>query len=368
MRNNFFRDLCAAILLGLIVLSLGSLPLLAQENGPVQPPQSNSPGPAPSPAPSRPEQAPPPQQQQPPPGGYTISVTVHVVSVDVVVTDNNGNYLTTLTKDNFRITEDGVPQTITNFSSGQAPITIVILLEFSQLGGGLFAYNGINWAYEFLGTLKPSDWVALETFSMTTEVAVDFTHNRDEIVEALRQMVFPPFHEANMFDAITETNDRLKDVKGRKAILYIGSGRDTFSKLTYDQTLSKMKETDVVFFGVSAAGANRFGGQPDSMIYLQAQNELRTFASLTGGRAWFPNFDGEMPSILQDVAASLRNQYSLAYIPTNRTLDGKYRKLKVDIVAPDGGPLTVLDQRGKKVKFVVYARAGYTAPKSNVGD
>ena len=77
---------------------------------------------------------------------------------------------------------------------------------------------------------------------------------------------------------------------------------------------------------------------------------------MTGGRAWLPRFDGEVPSIMQDVAASLRNQYSMAYSPTNETLDGKDRKIKVDLVAPDGGPLTVLDQKGKKVKFQVYAR------------
>ena len=68
---------------------------------------------------------------------------------------------------------------------------------------------------------------------------------------------------------------------------------------------------------------------------------------------------------MQDVAASLRNQYSMAYSPSNNTLDGKYRKIKVELVAPDGGPLTVNNQKGKKVKFQVYARQGYTAPSSS---
>ena len=96
--------------------------------------------------------------------------------------------------------------------------------------------------------------------------------------------------------------------------------------------------------------------------YAQAQNQLRTIAALTGGRAWFPRFDGDIPSVMNDVAKSLRNQYTLAYSPSNRTMDGKYRKIKVELVAPDGGPLTVLNQKGKKVKFQVYARQGYTAP------
>ena len=70
--------------------------------------------------------------------GFSISVTVPVVNVDVVVTDNNGNYLTGLKKENFRITEDGTMQTITNFAPTDAPITIVLLLEFSKLGYQIF--------------------------------------------------------------------------------------------------------------------------------------------------------------------------------------------------------------------------------------
>ena len=104
------------------------------------------------------------------------------------------------------------------------------------------------------------------------------------------------------------------------------------------------------------------------MTYLQAQNQLRTFAQMTGGRAWFPRFDGEIPGIMADVAVSLRNQYSLAYSPTNTSNDGKYRKIKVELVAPDGSPLVVNDQKGQKVKYQVYARQGYQAPKSNIAE
>ena len=107
----------------------------------------------------------------------------------------------------------------------------------------------------------------------------------------------------------------------------------------------------------------QFGQQ---LTYIQAQNQLKTFAAMTGGRSWLPRFDGEIPSIMQEVATSLRNQYSMAYSPTNEALDGKYRKIKVDLLAPDGGPLTVLNEKGKKMKFQVYARQGYTAPKTNV--
>ena len=369
------RSAFLGILISTFMIPAGDFNALAQESGPVQPtqqapaqqaPASQPQSQPPAPSSSAPQQQPP--AQQPPPGGYSISVTVPEVNVDVVVTDNNGTYLPGLKKENFRVFEDNEAQTISSFAPTEAPITIVLLVEFSTLGGGFLSYNGTNWAAEFLGLLRPTDWVALEDYSMQTHVDVDFTHNTNEIMQSLSTMIFPPFHEANMFDALAETIDRLRDVKGKKAILLLGTGIDTFSKLTLDKIMANLKETDVSIFFVSTAGANTFQGQPTSMTFLQAQNELNTFAKLTGGRAWFPNFEGEIPDIFKDVAASLRSQYSLAYVPSNKALDGKYRKIRIDLVAPDGGPLTVLDQKGKKVKFYVYARQGYVAPKSNIPD
>jgi VWFA-related protein len=347
MRTPLIRRLILSVLMFTLLVPPGELSAWAQDKD-----KSKEPPPAP--------QAP----------GFSISVTVPVVSVDVVVTDNNGNYLKDLKKENFRITEDGTVQTITNFAPSEAPITIVLLLEFSKLGYQFFTYNAKNWAAAFLGNLKPNDWVALETFNMRSNVDVDFTHNRDELMQGLASLYFPPFSESNIFDALSDVLDRIKDAKGKKAVLVLASGIDTFSRMTLDQTLKRIRETDATIFTVGVGeqffmnqGAGAFGQQ---LTYIQAQNQLKTFAAMTGGRSWLPRFDGEIPDVMHEVATSLRNQYSMAYSPTNETLDGKYRKIKVDLVAPDGGPLTVLNEKGKKVKFQVYARQGYTAPKTNI--
>jgi hypothetical protein len=106
---------------------------------------------------------------------------------------------------------------------------------------------------------------------------------------------------------------------------------------------------------------NSWGGQLAQLDFLQADNQLKTFASMTGGKAYFPRFAGEFPEIFGDIAATVRNQYSLAYHPTNTKLDGSYRKLKVKLVAPDGEPLKVVDQHGKEVKYTIIARDGYRA-------
>src|SRR5579864_5559157 len=314
------------------------------------------------------EPKPAPPQQKPEDAGASISVEVPVVTLDVIAATRNGDLLTGLKKENFRITDDGTAQTISNFGSSEAPITIVMLMEFSSRGYyDWFAYQAKYWADAFFPQLKKNDWVALVTFDMKSRVEVDFTQNKDEVRNALYHLYFPGFSESNVFDAILDTTDRLKDVRGKKAILVLATGVDTFSKHTLDQTLKQLRQTDTTIFcvGLDKPYTNfldSHGSMGSHMNYLQGENQLKTFAQMTGGYAWFPQFDGEIPGIFHSVAAFLRNQYSISYTPTNRARDGKYRKLKVELIGPDGGPLPVLDQKGKKLKYVVYAREGYVAP------
>jgi VWFA-related protein len=318
-------------------------------------------------------QAPTPAQQ-PPQSGVTIAVDVPIVTLDVVATTQHGDIIPGLKKENFRVFDDGVAQTITNFAPTEAPITTVMLLEFSSRGYySFFSYYSRYWSDAFLPQLQQKDWVALETFDMRTHIETDFTQNKDEVRNAIYHLYFPGFSESNVFDAILETVDRLKDVSGKKSILVLASGVDTFSKHTLDQTMKQLRGSDVTIFcvGLGKIYTNfleTHGSLGSHLNYLQAENQLRTFANETGGYAWFPQFDGEIPGIMQSVAAFLRHQYSLSYSPTNGVKDGKFHKIKVELVAPDGGPLTVVDQKGKKQKFQVYAREGYQAPKGGVGD
>src|ERR1700683_2803767 len=346
-----------------------------QDNGPIKPPQQ--PDGAPPQAPAQPDskqkkdqtghdqngQNP---QNQP---GYSVSVESNLVNVDAVVTDNDGNILTGLKKENFRVLDDGQPQQITNFAPSDAQITMVILMEFSQLGYGWFAYNARNWSYEFLRNLNKKDWVALITYDLRPHIEVDFTQNHEEVQQALQTLMFPGFHEANTFDAVLDTLDRMQDVKGKKSVLLLASGFDTFSKHTLDQTLKRLKNTDVTIFCVGIGEelfvrSIRDGG----VAYLQAKNQLNTFARLTGGFTWFPRFDADLPGIFQSVTAFLRNQYTIGFVPSNPARDGKYHKLKVEALDDKGNPMTVNDKKGKPKKVIVYAREGYTAQQGSVSD
>jgi VWFA-related protein len=363
MRAMWNRALVTGLVVGLSVIATASIRGQAPTG-----PQGGAPAPAQAPATQQPPKA--PAATPAPQAGVTISVEAPIVTVDAVATTNHGDLLQGLKKENFKITDDGVPQTITGFNAGDAPITMVIVMEFSSRGYGFFAHYAKYWVDALFPNLLPQDWIALVTFDMQNRLEVDFTQDKNEVRNAIYHMYFPGFNESNVFDALLDTTDRLKDVKGKKSILLLASGIDTFSKHTLDQTFKQLRQSDVPIFSVglgkmfvNAGGAR---GAVREIDYMQAENELRNFSSMTGGFAWFPQFDGEIPGIFQQVASFLRHQYNLSYTPTNGN-DGKYHKIKVELVAPDGGPLTVVDQKGKKQKTVVYARQGYQATGMGAG-
>src|SRR2546421_2168110 len=359
MKAIFSLGRLAALAPGL-VCPPAETPLLAQ------PPPAPQGGPPPQQQTPTPPQAAPGTAQQPPQAGVTIAVDVPIVTLDVVATTQHGDIIPGLKKENFRILDEGVPQTITNFAPTDAPITMVLLLEFSSRGYySFFSQVGKYWASALFPSLQQKDWIALATFDMKPRIEVDFTQNKDEVMQGLYHLYFPGFSESNVFDAILDTVDRLKDVKGKKSVVVLASGVDTFSKHTLDQTMKQLRQSDVTVFCVGLGrayqnfvDANGGMGSMARMNYLQAENQLKTFAQETGGYAWFPQFEGEMPGVFRDVAAFLRHQYSLSYSPTTGAKDGKFHKVKVELVAPDGGPLTIVDQKGKKQKFQVYAREG----------
>jgi len=396
--------LAMGLLAGIALLCV-SLPAIAQDQSPAtQPPaQSTSQTPdngkpkqdvpvdaggpgdnvGPYAIPKKKAEEPPPPPPPPPRRtddvpDYSLKVNVPLVDVDVMVTTaKDGQFIPGLKKDNFRILEDGVPQQISHFSVSQAPITAVLLIEFASTSY-VFLRDALQASYAFANSLKKDDWVAVTYYDMQPHNLVDFTQDKRAVYGALNQLRIPGFAETNLFDALYDTLDRLDRVEGKKYVILVTTGIDSFSKLTLDKIIKKVKDTkDVTIFPVSVGfmlreycethrdpycrNAHGMGIPVGQMDYLQGDNELRTFAAMTGGRAYFPRFQAEYGEEFQDISNDIRNRYMLSFAPTNTKLDGTYRKLKVQVIAPDGGPLKVKDQKGKDLKIDIYAREGYTA-------
>ena len=301
---------------------------------------------------------------------FSLRMDVPEVTVDVgVLIEKNGQFVPNLKPGNFRIYEDGVAQKVTGFKRTEAPITALLLCEFAA-NSYSFIYDMRNAAFAFANQLRPQDYVAMMTFDMRTKIVSDFTQDRQQLLQGINSLNMPGFSETNLFDALYEAEDRLSRIEGRKYIILIASGRDTFSKLTLDKIMQKVKSTpDVTIFAVSTGGFLRVltegrGGMRGSMRdldYLQADNQMKTFAKITGGMWFAPRFSAEMPEIFQDINQTIRSKYQLVYRPTNTKQDGSYRKLRVELVDEEGQPLHIQDEKHKPLKYDIIAREGYRA-------
>ena len=296
------------------------------------------------------------------------------VTVDTAVVDNKGHFIPNIPKNYFRVLEDGVPQPIADFSKGEAPMTIAMVVEFSARFQQYYSagwFQTLNASYGFVQLLRPEDYLAIIAYDLRTEILSDFTTDRQKTAEAMNRLRIPGFSESNMYDALVETAKRMQDIEGRKAILLIASGLDTFSKLTFDKTRRALQETGVPIYTISLLQAQREmadarGGMGDTtrLDFLQADNQLRTFATETGGMSFFPRFEGEYPNVFRSITETMRSNYVLTYNPTNQARDGKVRRIKVQLINPETNePLRINDDKGKPIKYQIVAKSGYTAPR-----
>jgi len=315
---------------------------------------------------------PPPEPKVKNPEGlqnFSLRVDASVVNVDVgVILEKTHQFVPNLQKENFRVYEDGNAQEISSFQRIQAPITAVLLVEFAA-NSYAFIYDMRNAAYTFAQQLKADDYIAVVTYDMHTEILTDFTQDKRLIYQSLNSLTIPTWHETNLFDALYQTLDRLSRVEGRKYVVLISSGRDTFSKINLDKVMQKIKATpNVTIFSIGTGQTARIMADGAGMMgpirnldYLQADNQMTTFARMTGGMSFFPRFAGEMPDIFHQINESIRNQYVLSYHPTNVKQDGTYRKLRVELVDNEGHPLRMQDEKHKPLKYDIIARDGYRA-------
>jgi len=319
-----------------------------------------------------PPPAPKPTEGMP---SYSINVDVPLVSVDALVLSKDGHFIPGLQKEHFRVLEDNVVQPIQTFGITKGGYTAVLLVEFAstpafQVSRRQFMYDALRASYAFTDQMQKNDYVSVISYDMKPTILVDFTSDKQTVYGALNMLRIPGFSETNLFDALYDTLDRLERIEGRKEIILISSGLDTFSRITYDKLLKKIKATtNVTIYSIStgflwrtymeASGAN---SAIRNLDFLQGDNQMNTFAKMTGGRWFNPRFEAELPEDFREIAAAVRNQYTLTYRPTNAKRDGSYRKLKVELVQPGTDkPLIVKDQKGKELKPQVIYRAGYTA-------
>jgi Ca-activated chloride channel homolog len=304
------------------------------------------------------------RDQDNPKGRTAISVAVDLVSLQVLVSDTKGNVLTGLKPENFTIYEDNVKQQISHFSPIDANITVVMLVEYSN-NISYFIDQIWNSMIVFTSSLRKGDWVGVIGYDLNPTILCDFTQDRQKVYDTLNRFRYPSFDESNLSDALIDTLDRVEEIEGKVAILLISTGLDTLSKHTYDEALQKCKESSVSVYPISLGQRYRIIAEQRGRLsslqmldLLMADNRLRSFAEFSGGEAYFPRFDTELPDIVKNISTLLRSQYSIAYASTNTQKDGKFRKIRVEVNA------NITDSKGKPVKLKVVTRKGYIPKES----
>jgi VWFA-related protein len=291
----------------------------------------------------------------------SLSVSVDLVTLQVLVTDTQGNALTGLRPENFTIYEDNVKQEISNFSPIDASITAVLLVEYSN-NVSYFISDVWNAMYYFANSLRKDDWVAVIGYDMRPTILCDFTRDRRELERTLRQFQYPVTDYSNLSDALIDTLDRTQEIEGKAAVILLSTGLDTFSRHTYDEALEKCKQANASIYAISLGQYFRLRLESMGLLsnssridLLMADNRLRSFAETTGGAAYYPRFQSELPGIFKNISQLLRSQYSIAYSSTNTAKDGKFRKIRVEVQTP------LTDAKGKPLKLKVITRKGYKA-------
>jgi Ca-activated chloride channel family protein len=405
MKYRLFRPIASLLALALIVMlgAASNLNLYAQSRR--QPPTDNekkNKRPDPN-QPSTQQEKPPTDIVGKPQEAETVSVTTNLVNVDAVVYNKkSGQIVQGLKKENFAIFEDGEKKDITFFSTPEAPITVTLLVEYSKLSETLGLYGNGGWEAGQMETIRPmamflsqfvkppDDYVSVIAYDLRPTPLTDFTndpHRIQEVIDLLLRNT-PAFRDSNLFDSIAFTlvggrgdavvlEDSkeskadyagLASVKGRRtAMILVASGINTFSKINYDKVrkITQNAGVPIYIIGTGNLFFKKYGdqlgatddllGNPGRMSFLQAQNQLNTFAKETGG-AYYPiTFDGDIPSALRSINALLRSQYNLGFNPGDKH-DGKQHKIVVKVDVNGDG------QYDDK-EYVIQSRQFYNAPK-----
>jgi Ca-activated chloride channel homolog len=295
----------------------------------------------------------PPQRNS---GGYRIGVDVNLVVLHASVLDKKGRMVNGLQRNDFRVFEDGQPQNLSIFSHADIPVTMGIVIDDS--GSMRPKRSAVNAAaISFVKTSNPQDQAFVVNFNDAyyLDTPGNFAANMEELKSALDKI--NSSGGTALYDAVYASLDHMKlGNRDKKVLLVITDGEDNSSRYTLAELLSRAQKSDAVIYTIGLLGDDETGSlfRIHGSESKRAAKALEALAKTTGGEAYFPKSLSEVESTCEEIAHSIRNQYTLAYYPTNFRRDGTFRSVRVDAVEPN-----------KHDKLVVRTRTGYFAPKPN---
>ncbi len=275
-------------------------------------------------------------------GKYTLREDAYEVRLDATVLDGSGRSIQTLTKDDFHVYEDGVPQVITGFRHEDLPVSLGILIDSS---GSMYDKRAAvdQASLDFVKLSNPADEAFLVDFSWEAFIDQDFTNDPKKLAEGLSYI--KSSGGTAIYDALVASADYLsKNAKHTKQVLLIVTdGEDNASTASLEQAIRRIQDLDgPVIYCVGLL----FGADADKRESRHARRVLETLSEQTGGAAYFPRSLKEIDPIAAQVAQDIRTQYTIAYRSTKSPTLGGYRQVHVEAKAKGFGRLTVRTRSG----------------------
>ncbi len=277
----------------------------------------------------------------------TLRIDSTLVEIPVHATTGDGASVANLTRQDFRVFEDGVEQKITSFTQDDAPLSVGLVFDAS---GSM--HNKIQKSSEavatFFKTANSQDEFFLVEFNERPKLTIPFTPDSESIYERVAHT--KPFGRTSLLDAIHMAMVQMKSAKNRrKAIVIFSDGGDNRSRYTESQIRNGMLESDVQVYAMGIFDPDAQKLSPEEQNGPRLLQEL---AEQTGGRHYPVGDLNDLAAVSERVSRDLRTEYVLGYSPSHPARDGKYRRIRVEVASPP--------RNGEKLRLDY--RRGYYAP------
>src|SRR6202790_3856102 len=273
---------------------------------------------------------PPPNQPNPNQTPGRIKVEVNLVVLHTSVIDDHGKFVDDLGKDNFRVSEDKTQQNLSLFKREDIPVTMGLVIDNS--GSMVKMRPRVNEAaLTLVQASNPQDEAFVVNFNddFYLDLDKDFTNSIPELKEALERI--DARGSTALYDAIIGSLDHVKKgSRDKKFLLIVTDGEDNTSHSSLEKTVREIQKTDTVIYTIGLLS------EESKKSAKRAKRALEEIAKASGGLAFFPENVEDVHNICEQVAHDIRNQYTLAYYPTNAKRDGTFRDVQVEGIPPRG--------------------------------
>lgn len=293
------------------------------------------------------------------------------VILKLQVEDPNGYFLPNIRRENFAVYEDGVRQKNVTVEIEHAPISVALLMEY---GGRYHELNKVlgmqvpQVGRQLLDVVGRDDKIAVFKYDAKLETLADFGQGHDTLDGVFDRLATPGFSEVNFYDALLGTLNRMRELSGRKAVIVVTSGIDTFSNANYQQVLQAAQDSATPIYAISLSRLM----QRESDVYgdtapfaridwHSAEKQLEMLAKASGGRTYLLDSVVESPAIYDDIMENLRVRYVITYMSSNMAASGPPRQIRVELIdSRTGEPLKIRDSNGKAITARVFVQESYS--------